>query len=100
MFFISLGKCPNRPPPEHGSYISRQRTKTVWDVNEEAIFICVTGYQLSGVSRSRCLKSGSWSSDLPVCRCKIRERCGEILTLFSNKFSVSSKDFYKEKNSL
>ena len=68
MFFFILETCPNRPAPDNGDYVGGSRT--AYFAGDLATFICTSGYELSGSASSRCQSSGSWRTDVPVCRRK------------------------------
>ena len=57
--------CAHRSAPRHGSY--QEGSKTTWYRNEEATFLCDSGYTLIGIRTSLCSSTGTWSSDVPIC---------------------------------
>ena len=61
------GTCPHRSPPLYGKYTRVQLRKTTWLVNDEAVYVCKDGYVLSRRGNPRCLSTGRWSHDIPVC---------------------------------
>lgn len=55
-------ECPNLPAPSYGSV---HLTGTTLD--NIAIYTCDSGFQLVGEAVRRCLTSGQWSGQAPVC---------------------------------
>ena len=66
----SIPTCPHRFPPLHGRYVPSQQSKTTWNVQDRALYICNNGYSIQGNRSSTCLSSLSWSSAVPTCRRK------------------------------
>jgi len=72
--------CSYLYPPVNGRYIEPQQSITTWFANDEAVFVCDHGFDMSGSSTSRCMPTGSWSNDVPSCQPQIRKSHALILS--------------------
>ena len=97
--FLFQACTPELSNPRDGSVSTPDGS----EFEDEAVYICNTGYELSesngGSKRRSCLSSGSWSGNAPTCvrigRSSLRETsksfCKKLATLKQSPF-LSTKD--------
>ena len=61
-FYFTAVKCPDLPSPKYGSIHLSGTT-----LDHVAIYRCDKGFQLVGNTVRRCLTTGQWSGQAPVC---------------------------------
>lgn len=60
--FFCLTDCGSLPDPVHGKvYVP------VTTYNSYALYLCQEGYHIEGAQNRRCMATGKWSDENPIC---------------------------------